>query len=118
MEEEVLELAGVRKNAANLRELRKFVSAGVTIEQIRGGVALGRLRHMSNAGAPPIVSFRFFRNPIADAVEKYSEEQLEHTIRRLKRELSRQSAEPDTGNYKQPPAEEKAAPSASEPLAS
>jgi hypothetical protein len=91
-EEEILDLAGVRKSAANLTILREFISVGVPIEQILGGVALGRLRHMSNPAAGPIASFRFFTNPIAEAAA-HPANYLEHVIRRLKRELSPQSAE-------------------------
>jgi hypothetical protein len=87
---EILELAGLRKTAANLRSLRGFVSAGIPIAQIRGGIALGRLRHMSNRAAAPIVSFNFFTNPIAEAGDTYGADQLEHTIQRLNRELARQ----------------------------
>lgn len=91
IEQEVLELGGLPETAANLKALRGFVSAGVPIEQIRGGVALGRLRHMSTpAAAAPIVSFNFFANPIAEAGETYGAAQLEHTIRKLNRELLRQ----------------------------
>jgi hypothetical protein len=89
-EQEILELAGLRKSAANLRALREIVSAGVPPDKIRGGVALGRLRHLSNPAAAPIVSFRFFTNVIAEAAETYAADHLEHTIRSLKRELSRQ----------------------------
>jgi hypothetical protein len=96
-EEEIIELGGVRCSAANLKALREFVSAGIPIDQIRGGVALGRLRHMSNPAAGPIASFRFFTNPIAEAGEAYDADQLEHTIHRLKRELSRRGAEPGAG---------------------
>jgi hypothetical protein len=45
---------------------------------------------MSNPAATRIVSFSFFANPIAEAGETYGADQLEHTIRRLNRELSRQ----------------------------
>jgi hypothetical protein len=93
-EQEILDLAEMRRSAANLKALREFVSAGVPIEQIRGGVALGRLRHMSNLAAGPIASFRFFANPIAEAGEAYQPDQLEHSIRRLKRELSRRATGP------------------------
>jgi hypothetical protein len=89
-EQEILELAGVRKSPANLKELREFVSAGFSIEQIRGGVALGRLRHENSPAARPIVSFRFFANPIAEAAEVYGAAQLDYTIRKLKRELRAQ----------------------------
>jgi hypothetical protein len=87
-EQEIFELAGVRPTAANVEALRGFVSAGVPIEQIRGGVAVGRFRHIRNPAAGPIVSFHFFANPIGEAAG-YSPHQLEHTIHRLKRELSR-----------------------------
>lgn len=87
-EEEVLALAGVRLSASNLAALREIASTtGGTPEQIRGGVALGRLRHGCNTSATPIASFRFFANPIAEAVKTYGASQLEHTVRRLKREL-------------------------------
>jgi hypothetical protein len=85
-EQEILELAGVRKSAANLKELRESLSA-FPIERVRGGVALGRLRHESSPSARPIVSFRFFASPIAEAAEVYGADQLEHTIQRLKRDL-------------------------------
>lgn len=90
-EQEILELAGVRKSAANLKVLRDIVSAGFTDEQIRGGVALGRLRHMRNPAACAIASFRFYVNPIAEAREAYGPEHLKQTIDKLNRELSRQT---------------------------
>jgi hypothetical protein len=89
-EQEVLELAGVRKTAANLKDLREVASV-VEPERIRGGVALGRLRHISSPAAGPITSFRFFLNPITEAVESYAADHLEHTVNSLKRELARQA---------------------------
>lgn len=88
-EQETLQFAGVRKSAANLRALREFVSAGFPIDQIRGGIALGRIRHMSNPAAPPIVSLRYFAGPITEAGEVCPPGYLEHVVRKLKRELSR-----------------------------
>lgn len=90
-EHEILELAGVRKSTANLTALREIVAAGFTIEEIRGGVALGRIRHMINPAASAITSFRFFANPIAEARESYTPDHLKYTELRLKQELARRS---------------------------
>jgi hypothetical protein len=93
-EKELFELAGVRPSAANLKELSGFLSAGIPLKQICGGVALGRLRHMRNGAARPITSLRYFANSIMEAGETYQADQLEYTILKLKRELSRRRAKP------------------------